>query len=86
MSVKEELLTILLLKEKTRCRGLYPACETHKAKQLPVYKLLSMTTDGTTTMIGKNNGFFLCAQMMMTFQISFITTALFANKPSAEKF
>jgi hypothetical protein len=46
------------LKEKTRGQDVHPACKTYiKSKRLPIYKLVTMTTDGAPSMTGKNNGF-----------------------------
>lgn len=58
MSVKEELLTILPLKKKTRGEDVYCAFKKYiEEKKIPIYKVVSMTTDGAPSMTGKINGF-----------------------------
>ncbi|GFW54979.1 uncharacterized protein TNCV_2785941 [Trichonephila clavipes] len=58
MSITEELLTILPLKKKTR--GEYVYCAFKKfteEKNIPIYKVVSMTTNGTSSMTNTVNGF-----------------------------
>lgn len=58
MIVKEELLTLLPLKKKTRGEDVYSIFKKYvEEKQIPMYKLVSMTTDGAPSMIGPINGF-----------------------------
>jgi hypothetical protein len=57
MSVKEEILTILPLKEETQGQEVYHALRHIKRKQLPVYKLVLITTYRAPSMTGKNNRF-----------------------------
>ncbi|GFW92718.1 uncharacterized protein TNCV_1735111 [Trichonephila clavipes] len=59
MSIKEELLTILPLKKKTRGEDVYCAFKKYiEEKNIPIYKVVSMTTDGAPSMTGTVNGFF----------------------------
>lgn len=58
MSVKEELLTILHLKKKTRGEDVYCAFKKYiEEKKIPIDKVVSMTTDGAPSMTGTINGF-----------------------------
>ena len=58
MTAKEELLTILPLKGTTRGEDIFHAfMEFVKESQLPLHKLVSITTDGAPAMVGRNNGF-----------------------------
>ena len=58
MSAKEELLTILPLKGTTRGEDIFNTfMEFANESQLPLHKLISITTDGAPSMIGRNNGF-----------------------------
>ncbi|GFV01332.1 general transcription factor II-I repeat domain-containing protein 2A [Trichonephila clavipes] len=58
MSIKEEILTILPLKKKTRGEDVY--CDFKKyieEKNIPFYKVVSMTTDGVPSITDTVNGF-----------------------------
>ncbi|GFW16885.1 uncharacterized protein TNCV_2760131 [Trichonephila clavipes] len=58
-SIKEELLTILPLKKKARGEDVYCAFKKYiEEKNIPIYKVVSMTTDGAPSMTGTVNGFF----------------------------
>ncbi|KAM4555068.1 general transcription factor II-I repeat domain-containing protein 2-like [Odontesthes bonariensis] len=58
MSAKEELLTVLPMKEHARGQDIFQAFKNFIEKtQLPVYKLVSITTDGAPAMVGRVNGF-----------------------------
>ncbi|GFW28270.1 uncharacterized protein TNCV_4639371 [Trichonephila clavipes] len=53
MSIKEELLTILPLKKKMRGKEVYCAFKKYiDDKSIPIYKVVSMTTDGEPSMTG----------------------------------
>lgn len=57
-SVKEEMLCLLPLKEKTRGEDIYLVFKNFVLeRKLPLHKLSSITTDGAPAMIGKNKGF-----------------------------
>lgn len=64
MSAKEELLTILPLKGHTRGEDIFNAfMEFVNKSQLPLFKLISITTDGAPAMVGHTSGFIaLCKQ------------------------
>ena len=58
LSTKEELLKVLPLKGKTRGEDIFHTFSDFVNKtQLPVNKLVSMTTDGAPAMTGRTNGF-----------------------------
>ena len=58
MTAKEELLTVLHIKEQTRGEDIFQSFKNFIEKtQLPVYKLVSITTDGAPAMVGRFNGF-----------------------------
>ncbi|GFV51598.1 general transcription factor II-I repeat domain-containing protein 2 [Trichonephila clavipes] len=58
MSIKEELLTILPLKKKTRGEDVYCAFKKYiEEKNIPIYKVVSITTDGVPSMTDTVNGF-----------------------------
>ena len=58
LTAKEELLTLLPMKEKTRGEDIFQSFKHFIEKtQLPVYKLVSITTDGAPAMVGRVNGF-----------------------------
>ncbi|GFU55970.1 uncharacterized protein TNCV_1557251 [Trichonephila clavipes] len=51
MSIKEELLTILPLKKKTRGEDVNCAFKKYiEERNIPIYKVVSMTTDGVPSM------------------------------------
>ncbi|XP_047020709.1 general transcription factor II-I repeat domain-containing protein 2A-like isoform X2 [Helicoverpa zea] len=57
-STKEELLSMISLKEKTRGFDIFTAFKAYISQiKLPLYKLVSMTTDGAPAMTGIHNGF-----------------------------
>lgn len=57
-STKEEMLTIIPLKGKTRGEDLFSKFKNYIEKvQLPLYKLVSITTDGAPAFTGCRNGF-----------------------------
>lgn len=64
MSTKEELLKIIPMKGKTRGEDVYRAFKDFiRDSNLPIFKLVSMTTDGAPSMTGRTNGFIaLCHQ------------------------
>ena len=58
MTAKEELLTILPLKEHTRGEDIFKSFKNFIEKtQFPVCKLMSITMDGAPAMVGHSNGF-----------------------------
>ncbi|XP_045465147.1 general transcription factor II-I repeat domain-containing protein 2A-like isoform X1 [Harmonia axyridis] len=58
MSAKEEFLTMIPLKGKTRGEDIYDVFFNFvKYYKLPIYKLVCITTDGAPAMIGNKNGF-----------------------------
>lgn len=64
MSAKEELLTILPLKGHTRGEDIFNAFMGFVSEtKLPLFKLISITTDGAPAMMGRNSGFIaLCKE------------------------
>lgn len=62
-SVKEELLTIMTLKDTTRGEDVYNTFKSFITEYgLPIEKLASITTDGAPSMVGKHKGFIkLCS-------------------------
>nr|XP_055065219.1 general transcription factor II-I repeat domain-containing protein 2A-like [Misgurnus anguillicaudatus] len=64
MSAKEELLTILPLKGHTRGEGIFNAFMGFVSEtKLPLFKLISITTDGAPAMMGRTSGFIaLCKE------------------------
>uniref|UniRef100_A0A669C9P0 HAT C-terminal dimerisation domain-containing protein n=1 Tax=Oreochromis niloticus TaxID=8128 RepID=A0A669C9P0_ORENI len=57
ITAKEELLTVLPMKEQTRGEDIFQSFKNFIEKtQLPVYKLVSITTDGAPAMVGRLNG------------------------------
>lgn len=64
ISIKEEFLSILPLKGKTRGEDIFTTFITFTKKiKLPLHKLVSISTDGAPSMIGQKNGFLaLCKQ------------------------
>ncbi|CAH2094824.1 unnamed protein product [Euphydryas editha] len=58
LSTKEKLLSMISLKGKTRGLDILTEFKVYISKiKLPLYKLLSMTTDGAPAMTGIHNGF-----------------------------
>ena len=57
MTAKEELLTILPLKEHTRGEDIFKSFKNFEKTQFPVCKLMSITTNGAAAMVGHSNGF-----------------------------
>ncbi|CAI5694542.1 unnamed protein product [Oreochromis niloticus] len=58
ITAKEELLTVLPMKEQMRGEDIFQSFKNFIEKtQLPVYKLVSITTDGAPAMVGRLNGF-----------------------------
>ena len=58
MSAKEELLTVIPLKEHARGEDIFQSFKNViDTTQLPLYKLVSITTDGAPAMVGRVNGF-----------------------------
>ncbi|KAI9999434.1 hypothetical protein NQD34_018211 [Periophthalmus magnuspinnatus] len=58
MTAKEELLTLLSMTEHTRGEDIFQSFKNFIEKtQLPVCKLVSVTTDGAPAMVGRSNGF-----------------------------
>lgn len=58
VTTKEELLTLLPLKTTTRGVDIYNAVKEFFAeKKVPLEKLVSVTTDGASAMIGRHTGF-----------------------------
>lgn len=57
-TAKEELLTALPMKEHTRGEKIFQSFKNVIEKtQLPVWKLVSITTDGAPAKVGRSNGF-----------------------------
>ena len=67
ITVKEELLTVLLMKEYTRGDDIFQWFKNLEKTLLPVYKLVSITTDGAPAIVGLVNG---CADRTMLSQTS----------------
>lgn len=62
-STREELLTMISLKGRTRGIDLFTEFKDYVGKiNLPLYKLVSITTDGAPAMIGVHNGFISLCQ------------------------
>lgn len=58
ITAKEELLTVLPMKKQTRGEDIFQSFKNFIEKtQLPVCKLVSITTDGAPAMVGRVNGF-----------------------------
>ena len=58
MTAKEEMLTILPMKENTRGEDIFQSFKNVIEKtQLPLFKLVSITTNGAPAMVGRSNGF-----------------------------
>ena len=57
ITAKEELLTVLLMKEYTRGDDIFQSLKNFEKTLLPVYKLMSITTDGAPAMVGHVNGY-----------------------------
>jgi len=58
MSTREELLTILPMKGQTRGQDIYNLFKSFiSLTHLPIHKLVSITTDGAPSMVGKHVGF-----------------------------
>lgn len=58
MTAKEELLTVIPLKEHARGEDIFLSFKNFiENTQLPLYKLVSITTDGAPAMVGRVNGF-----------------------------
>ena len=76
MTAKEELLTILPMKEHTQGEDIFQSLKKFIEKtQHPVCKLVSITTDGAPIMVGRVNGLLPSVGRMMLSPISSITTA-----------
>lgn len=74
-SVKEEFLTLLPLKTRTRGADIYDAVEKYfMDKNMPFEKLVSVTTDGAPAMTDQPTGF-VYAEETQIFQSFYITTA-----------
>ena len=67
ITVKEELLTVLLMKEYTRGNDIFQSFKNLEKTLLPMYKLVSITTDGAPEWVGLVNE---CADMTMLSQTS----------------
>ena len=67
ITAKEELLTVLLMKEYTRGDYILQSFENFEKTPLPDYKLVSITTDGAPVLVGHVNG---CADRTMLSQTS----------------
>ena len=58
ITAKEELLTVLFMKEQTRGEDIFQTFKNFIEKtELPMYKLVSITTNGAPAMVGRVNGF-----------------------------
>uniref|UniRef100_K7G575 DUF4371 domain-containing protein n=1 Tax=Pelodiscus sinensis TaxID=13735 RepID=K7G575_PELSI len=58
MTIKEDLLTLLPLKERTRGEDIYNIFKRYVLeKNIPIKKLVSITTDGVPAMLDANAGF-----------------------------
>ena len=63
-TAKEELLGVMNVKERTRGTDIYNAFKEFVSDiNLPIHKLVSITTDGGTSMIGRINGFITLCKM-----------------------
>lgn len=90
MTAKDELLTVLPMKEKMQGEDICQSFKNFIEKtQLPVYKLVSITTDGTPGLIGHVNRFIancrqdyiihqqvLCAKMLNMKEIIAVATKI----------
>jgi len=62
-TIKEELLGIITLKERTRGIDMYNAFKNFCSEtKLPLWKLVSITTDGAKSMVGNENGLLALCQ------------------------
>lgn len=62
-STKEELMGMISLKERTRGLDIFNAFKNYVGQiNLPLYKLVSITTDGAAAMTGIHNGFIALCQ------------------------
>ncbi|XP_072380567.1 protein FAM200C-like [Diabrotica undecimpunctata] len=87
MLAKEDLLTTLPLKEKTRREDIYNVFINFvKQYELPIYKLVCITTDGAPSMTGVNNGFVVLCRANDDFTSFFYFTASFTSKLCVPKF
>ncbi|KAJ8044736.1 Zinc finger BED domain-containing protein 5 [Holothuria leucospilota] len=69
MSAKEELLTILPLKGHTRGEDIFNAFMAFVSKtKLPLFKLISITTDGGPAITGRTSGFIALCEESESFQ------------------
>ena len=67
ITVKEELLTVFLMKEYTRGDDIFQSFKNLEKTLLPMYRLMSITTDGAPAMVGLVNR---CADRTMLSQTS----------------
>ncbi|XP_050508081.1 protein ZBED8-like [Diabrotica virgifera virgifera] len=88
MPCKEDLLTMLPLKEKTRGEDIYNVFINFVEQYgLPIYKLVCITTDGAPSMTGVNNGFVALCRANEDFPSFFFHfIALFTSKFCVPKF
>ena len=67
ISAKKELLTVLLMKKYTRGDDIFQSFKNFEKTPLPMYKLVSITTNGAPAMVGHVNE---CADWTMLCQTS----------------
>jgi hypothetical protein len=78
-STKEKILTVFSLKGKTRGEDIYHSFREYASDiDLPLQKLVLVTTDGPSAMVGRRNG---ANQSMWPSY----TTVIFTKKPSVRK-
>ena len=86
-STKEELLTIIPLKSKTRGEDIFQNFKAYaNSIQLQFFKLGSIQTDGAPAMTGRHNGFIAYCRNDCEFPDFLSNTVLFINKPCVLKF
>uniref|UniRef100_H2Z396 SPIN-DOC-like zinc-finger domain-containing protein n=1 Tax=Ciona savignyi TaxID=51511 RepID=H2Z396_CIOSA len=90
ITAKEELLTVLFMKEQTRGEDIFQTFKNFIEKtELPMYKLVSITTDGAPAMVGRDDAFpdflnyhciihqqALCAKMLNMKEIMDVATKI----------
>lgn len=87
MLAKEEFLTIIPLKGKTRGEDIYDVFFNFvKNYKLPIYKLVCITTDGAPAMTGNKNGFVALCRANEEFPSFFSFHCIIHHKFCAQKF
>ncbi|GFV60716.1 hypothetical protein TNCV_4180521 [Trichonephila clavipes] len=87
MTSKEELLTIIPLKGQTRGQDIYNSFKNFIDKTgFPIYKLVSITSDGAPAWSGIELVLLPCAIMMRKFHALPAIIALSINKYCVQKY